>query len=421
MSNDTTITCPNTRTTKNAFFYVHWKHLWIIVFLGSVNIVLRDAASINETPLTYAVIHRPITAILVGTILLLPLIKWPRRLLRGILGSLMLFSLWRLITSIWSEFPLWTIYRSIEYLIIVILASYTVASLKNLTDLTRWLNLIWWWIGILVVSAYLGIIFFPEDALKSVPDALLPVMLHGVLPRINPNGLAQMGGILALVGISRWYGKSKEKKWLFVILLGIATMILSQGRAAMAGFLIVYFFIILLHRRFSVVLLFTLLSFSILISGAWEFFWEFYQRGQSTELFLSLSTRYDWWKSIWNHIIIDNFLLGHGAFAGGRILSPIETGEFTRITVDNAWLELITDTGIIGALLFLFPIIRAFKILLTKSITNNSDVKAVSIESLAILSLILIRSFFVSSITLHNAFFLFASLGCAEFLRTQRA
>jgi len=402
--------------------YLRW--LWLIVFLGSLNFVFRTAYDISMSYLTIGVVHRVVSLAIVAIPVTILMIRQPRKLFIGLPGLLIIFSLWRLLSTAWSALPMWTLYRAVEYMYIVALMAFTVASLSDLEDVQAWLNWVWGWIAAQITSAWVGLLLFPDKALVHWPDALLPVALMGVAPRINPNGLAQLGGILALVGISRWLSAKRSPRWLLLVIPGLTTLLLAQGRAAMIGFLLGFFAILVLYRKIGIIWsLLTALATTTLLGSerTWRYIGHFFTRGQSSAVLWGLAARTRWWELTWRYFIRKNIFLGYGAFAGGRLVAPltigISVGEASRIALDNAWLELMADTGIISVILFFLLIVWVFRILISHALHGDDITRLIAIECLGIFILLFVRSFFASSITLHSEFSFFAIVGCAEYLR----
>jgi len=398
------------------------KLAWVILFFGSLNLSQRTADDILDKAITPEVFHRMLSITIVTVILfILLLMQCPNNFLKGIIPSaLLLFSLWRILSTFWSSNPLWTFYRSMEYLVTICLLIITIRSMKNLTHLSKWSNTVWIWVGLLVLSVYVGAIINPAEALKPFPGAVLPYALNGVFPRIHNTAFAEYGGIIALVGLSRIFDNKKNRiVSLLIFIGGLVTIVLAQGRAAIIGLLVGISIILFFHRKIALLwsLVIVLLTLSLFWPSIFEILGIYYFRGQTYDQFLSLSTRLDWWLKVLDQLIAPRLIEGYGAFAGGRILAPILLGAVnTRITLDNAWLEILLDTGVVGMILFSIPVIYAYYILLTKAIKGPIRQRYLAIEVLAILTTLLIRSFFVSTITLQLAFPLFVCLGTAELL-----
>ena len=394
-----------------------WRWLWLIAFIGGLLFVPRDLETISKSPLQLEVIHRPITAGIVGLLLLPAIIRSPLVMFRGVLGVLTLFALLRLVSTLWSPNPLWTLYRSLEYIVIVALTAYTAATLRTVRELRKWVSWLWLWYGLLMVSAWMGAVVAPEKALRPVPGALLPVQLVGVFPPINPNGLATLGALLALVGVSRWIEGGHAIKQVPLIAFSLTTMVLAQGRSALVGFLFGLLLILVFHKRINTPY-FIALSTLLMPLLLGEYFWEFFQRGQSPALLTSFSGRKLWWEFAWEHYISKSLWIGYGAFAGQRFLVAGDligkglAGE-TLSTLHNTWVEVAVEVGLPGASLLLLVVIMTWWTLVKGAWHGSGSERTLCAELAGVFAVITVRSFFASTMLLHNSFEFFVTVGIA--------
>ena len=394
-----------------------WRWLWLIAFIGGLTFVARDLETISERPLQLEVIHRPITASIVGLLLLPAITRGPLVMFRGILGVLSLFALLRLVSTLWSPNPLWTLYRSLEYIVIAALTAYTAVTLHTIEELRKWVNWVWLWYGLLMVSAWIGAIVAPEKALLPVPGALLPVQLFGIFPLINANELATIGALLALVGINRWIKSGHTIRWMPLIVISLATMILAQGRSALVGFLFGLLFVLVFHRRTNIpsFLTFLFLLAPLLLE---EYFVEFFRRGQSPALISSFTGRKFWWEFAWEHYISKSPWIGYGAFAAQRFLvihdlvgKKLARGSLS--TLHNAWVETAVEIGLLGVLLLFLVVIMTWWALVKRAWHGSDMERTLCAELAGIFAVMAVRSFFASDIVLHNSFAFFVTVGVA--------
>jgi O-antigen ligase len=99
------------------------------------------------------------------------------------------------------------------------------------------------------------------------------------------------------------------------------------------------------------------------------------------------------------------------------MLAMLSASDAARITLDNAWLEIVTDSGVVGLVIFGFVVLLVAYTLFSNARKPTGEYKHLAAECLAILVLLAFRSFFVSSITLHSEFAFLAIVGCAEYIR----
>ncbi len=406
---------------KGWYLWTHyWRWVWALILLAGLNFSYRDAISVLETPFALQSIHRPIITMFLVFFLIPWIVRHPSVLFKGIAGILISFSLWRLTSALWSLRPEWTLYRAIEYISVIVAIIYIATSAKKISDIRRWVNNTWTFLGLLTLSAWCGIIFFPKQALIYLPGATLPFMLNGVIPRINPNALAHLGGLLSLVALERFFSSKASYKWVLLFLWGLGTLIFAQGRGAFLGFLVGMTFILFSHRKNVSSMLLLIFIIVIVLTVIWiypDIFWGFVFRGQSLETVANWSGRLNWWYKICQVITLKTLFVGYGGFAGARIIIPVTLGISHRITTDNTWLELLVNVGLVGDLLFAIVIVWTMKTLYYYVTHGRGEMRSLSVELSAILLMALVRSIFVASLIWHNAFFVLVPIGTAIYLQ----
>src|SRR5215468_9245246 len=113
-----------------------WHFLWLVIFLSGL--MLR---------------------------LLLRRTHWIQSLFQGLVGGLTSYSLYAALTTIWSVYPFWSLYKACEYGVdIAVLAAVlvTVRSVESYKSLFDWT---WTLLGLALASAWLGAVVDPQDAL----------------------------------------------------------------------------------------------------------------------------------------------------------------------------------------------------------------------------------------------------------------
>jgi len=163
-----------------------WRLVWLIAFAAGIVIIARDSETVRESLVGLGQIHRIIAISLLAIITTTFFVRNPSVPFKSIFFFWTLFAIWQIITAIWSTFPSWTLYRSVEYLIMVLITEYCANSLKDSAQFYKWVNLIWCFIGFMVFSVWLGVIISPNLALGP-SHGMIPFSINGVLPRINSN------------------------------------------------------------------------------------------------------------------------------------------------------------------------------------------------------------------------------------------
>jgi len=393
----------------------------MIAFINGLVFSIRHIQTQQMEYFDYTVIHRPITIIIIG-LLIIPLIfKYKNVLLRRTFFLLTLFAVWQIISVVWSDNKLWTSYRSLEFMVIAVLAAYTAAILNDSEGIKKWMNWVWGWYVILILTVWIGAILSPKNAFIQMPNATLPFMLNGVYPRMNANTIAQISGIIAIVGFCRILERPR-KQWVLLTFFGFATMVIAQGRSGLAAFLLSGLLVLILLRRINILLGMLIIILVLAVTAnAFSLFYEFFRRGQSQQQLLGLTGRLFFWQYAWSNFIVTKPILGFGAYSGTRFLvMPQATGVTTALSVHNTWIELLVNVGFVGTLIFIILIARLWLGLLRHA--KYSDIREytfVAAEMIAVLSICILRSFFTANLAEHNQYPLFLSLGVVHFLHTK--
>lgn len=406
----------------------YWRWVWLVAFAGGLVFVVRDVDVIQETAITIGVLHRPVAAVIVGLLIVPVALKRLTVPFRRLVGLLTVFALWRLTSTIWSPEPAWTLYRSFEYLTIVVLTAYTAASIRSVKELREWMNWVWAWTGLMVASVWIGLAVAPTSALRLVSDvpgvaqeAVLPVMLQGVFPVINPNGVATFGAVLTLVAVARVFGGARRKNiWIALIVIGMITMLMAQSRSAIAGFVLGFALILILYRKVGWIAGLGLgaLAASFTYSSD-ALLWDLIRRGQSLELFGALSGRTVIWELAWDQYIREHLWFGVGAFVGARFLvaSAVRRDGAVLSGMENAWIDVGLDLGVFGVVLLVIVVVWTSAILLRSARISEHEEKQTAIEMAGVLALVVFRAFFTSALVLHNSWYFFLAVGCATYLQ----
>lgn len=411
---------------KELFLQLKWWHyLWFLVFISGLVFRIRDTDTVQQNPIDLWALYRLGLMGFVGYVLLVRLAMkktdWLSSLFQGSVGLLTGYALVAIVSSLWSIYPLWTLYKSVEYLIDLALIAAILFSAKSINDFKILFDWTWLLVGLLAASAWIGILIWPEYALRR-DVGVLGIQLAGVLPAMETNKVGELGAILGIVAFNRFLFM-KDKRFYFVIfLIAMATMILAQSRSPVTGFFIAVSLMLFAARRIGPFALMVMLMFLLLsLTGIADTFWEYFLRGQSREQFSSLSGRTYGWALGWELFKL-NPLVGFGAYAGGRFAVLTElgqnmsTGEWSSVL--NTWLEILIGVGLAGVVFVVAAFLRTWKNLLeaTLSSKNGTLIHCLAVEAIGILALISVRSMFTTNIFWHPPLIFFLVMGYAEFL-----
>lgn len=411
--------------------WYHW--LWAIIFISGLVFRKRTAAEGMDAPVDNAAMFRIALVGGVGATLLclmfLRKVEWLRSVFTGIIGLLIWFDLMALMSSMWSVYWEWTLYKAVEYGVDVCLFGtilYVVTSTKEYKRFADWT---WVLYGIMLVNIWAGCVWDPNDALMKGGQygvagiGGLGVWLQGVFPDVSSNQLAEYAACISVVGLCRLLPMNRKRKnvawYWFVFLFGFVTMIFGQTRSAVGGFCVAVFLIYLLSSRITQGAAIVLSScFLIIVTGFYEYLWDYLKRGQSDNQLESFSSRLEWWE-----VALQKFanypFTGLGMWAAARFGVLAKIGYTQTATIHSDWVEIIVGCGAWGFIPVVILITMAWWILIKAMKNEKLDMedRQVAYEGMAVLAVVFSRMFFMTDLSLHPPCHFFVALGAAEFLR----
>jgi O-antigen ligase len=403
-----------------------WHGLWFLFFLSGLVFRIRDTKTIYDAPVDFWAGFRMGLMGLVAVVLLARLAsrktEWGAALLRGVPAGLFLCGLISLISTLWSVYPLWTLYKAVEYLIDVALLVAVVTAVRNAENIKSLFDWTWLLTGLLLLTVWLGVLLRPEEAIFRGTGPI-GIQIHGVLPAVASNGVGEMGATLLVVAATRLLFRTHHRSFYWLVCFAaLVSLIFAQSRspftAALLGLLAVFF----LARRFGLLALIGLAGAALLtLTHAQGVAKEAFLRGQSPELFLSLSGRLSWWTPAWE-VLRENPFLGLGGWAAGRFAVLGQLGNSDISSLHNGWLEILVGVGLIGFVPFLLTFVRAWSNLLRPLNTGSSQsiVTELRMETIGIFVMLSFRSLFTAEFIWHPPILFLLVLGYSELLRRGR-
>ena len=412
---------------------VRWWHvLWMLSFVSALVFRIRMASDIASDPLDGWAIFRVVIDMLVAFVLLARLAlrrtHWLGSMFRGVLGALSVFGLICIASTAWSVFPPWTLYKSVEIMVDFALLATILETIDSISDFRDLFNWTWALYGVALVTVWMGAAIWPQEALygEKFDVGTLGLRLEGVMPALSSNDVGTFAAIIGLLALARLLPISEERferSWYGLLLVAsVITMVCSQTRTAITGFLAGVFLIMLFTRRRGMG---TLLTFvvtplvGILTMGG--LVWSYLERGQTVTQLASLSSRANWWSFAWQ-TYLERPLLGFGAYAGGRFAVLAKLGLGGTSTMHSDYLEILVGTSFWGMIPFLVALLGTWWLLLRFVWDSSSDPqqRQLAFEGVAILALLTFRSVFMTMLTWHPPLHFLAILGYGEFLRRRQ-
>lgn len=406
--------------------------VFVLCFISGIVWRVRELQEINSAPVDAFALLRVSIQVLVALVLFLRLRvfrdDWPRAVFTGVIGALAMFPLLSLVSTAWSVKPAWTCYKSVEYLIDLSTVAAIIVSLKSRQEFERLMNIAWSLLGLMLVSAWVGALIDPTDALKlDKVEGPLTGRLNGVVPQIDANSVGEWSAILAIIAIARIaYDPEKRfnAKWCWILLgFAVPTLMYSQTRAAIAGFALALVVLLVLSRRYGTMVLLTgsgviLGAILLATTNAGIVLKDYLLRGHSIQQLADLSGRLDWWQ-----YAVFKFdqrpWFGYGGYAGGRFVVLAGIGRYDTGDILSSWVQPLIDTGIPGFLVLMTAVIAVWITLLKAIRGSMADpaTRRVLVEATCVMTIIQIRSFFTGNLITHDAMPFLVVVGCAEFGR----
>jgi O-antigen ligase len=418
----------NSAELAKSFSWWHWLVLLAILSGLNFHTVVRDVKDVTSNPLDAEALFRIGVEALTAAVLLKRLVNhqssWLKELFRGLFGFLTLFVIISIASTFWSVNPLWSLYKSVEYGVDVVLIISLVLLLPSMQQYKKLLDWIWTVTGVLMVVAWVSAIIDPVDGFSYGLQGNFPIpQLSGVWPAQSPNGIGTYGAIIATVALSRimLYPENKKFRGWYWMLFGfsILTMIMTDCRTAIAGLALAILILLFLTRRFIAgAVVAAVGTVAVLLSGFGTVIYDYLLRGQHEGEVATLTGRTEWWSVAWQFILQRPFF-GWGAFAGGRFIVMPHVNHPDLTDVDSSILEPLLDTGIFGLLFLLLALAGTWWYLNrgARGRSLGSGERLLAAECMAVLGVITFRCFFVSNLIRHPAFSFIAILGFAEMIR----
>jgi O-antigen ligase len=332
----------------------------------------------------------------------------------GVLVIFAFFAAWGLASTLWSVSPAATLIKSAEYcamLILFALAASLITTIfttprDQLLALKSVFDWNWFLILLLLINVYVGLLVFPEyGLLRDYRDevGVLGFSIKSAMPGISANSVGQLAAVLGTVAVARLLLRPSSRiVFAPVLVLCLATLVLTQSRSPVLGFLVGIAVVLVASRRFGILaFLGTLLSSVMLAASAYnetiyETIYEYMRRGQNEQDVASLTGRLDLWLPSLQ-AVRDSWLGGYGANAGGRYIIQTDVGRMeSASTVHSTYIETLLDTGVVGLVILLVGLgaVLFFLLNVRPHVTGSPIGRLLWLESLGVFAVLSVRSVF---------------------------
>jgi hypothetical protein len=410
-----------------------WHGLWAMLFLSSLVYRKRSSGEAYSTPVDTAAAYRILVVFFVGSVLLFRMFlrrtDWLKSLISGVVGCLTWFALTCFISTLWSVYWQWTLYKACEYSVDIGAMAAIIYVVTNNDEMKSWFDWTWVLYGLLLCAVWVGAFIDPSAGFSTSLEygtagiGLIGYQLVGVFPDVAANGVGEYGAIIGAVALARLLPYSRHRRntlwYVGLFIFALITMFFAQSRSSIAGWCLAVFLIYLFSRRvFQGAVIFLSGAFVFVSSGLLAVTVEYLKRGQSSAEISSLSSRLTFWAVAWEKLG-DYPLTGLGAWAAGRFAVLAKLGHKQTATMHSDWIETVVGTSFWGILPIVVLMVWSWWILI-RYIRNpeahglESDL---CLEAIAVLGVLTFRMFFMTDLTLHAPCDFFVPLGYAEYLR----
>lgn len=402
---------------------VRWWHwLLLLAYISQLVFRLRDVPEARENPLdAWAILRIGPEAIIVAVLLSRLTLRrpdWLPSLYRGLIGLLTGYALVCTISTVWSVFPAWTLYHSLEYFMDIALLATVLVMVRTADEYKSVMDWIWLVYGAGLLLVWIEAILMPQLAFEPPTHRL-----EGVFPIENWNDLGTTAAALSAVAAARIWRLDREnvnRPWyLLLLLFSFVTMLAAQTRNSIAGFLVGTALVFLFSKRMWASSAFITVAMMALSSGVVRAFLQRDTPEQGLAMD-SLNGRMQFWTLAWE-MITKHPLSGLGAYAGGRFAVLAALGAGAASTLHNDFLEVAVGTSFWGLIPFVLALVLTW-VILARAVRNPSlapNERQLALECVGILGVLTVHAFFNTDLSWHAPLIYFAALGCAEFLRRQ--
>jgi len=405
---------------------LHWWHgLWFLVyFSGLVFREGRDASDVQSAPLDAVAMLRVVPEMLVATVLLIRLYMrrpfWLRSYFQGVIGAMGIYGIVCLVSTVWSVYAPWTLYKSGEYVIYIALLAAIVQLAPDTNAFSSILNLTWTISVLEMVWAWAQTVIWPADVWDPWGR------ITSVMPQISANGMAQSAAVVATIAACRLLPLERGKRdrifYGLVGALALGTLIMTKTRNSIAGFVLAMMVLVVLSRRWrfgaaAAVAGVVLLAFSDVGTTVYEYL----ARGQSREEIAGMSSRADWWSFAF-HQFMQRPITGMGAYAGSRFGVLAKMGSDAPTSLHSDYIETIMGTSFLGLIPLLAAIGGIWYWLLrsVRSALVTAEQRQLAYECACVFAVTVLHSFFNVEIVWQSPMTYLCVLGAAEHIRRSR-
>lgn len=271
------------------------------------------------------------------------------------LRAMAFYAAFAILSAVYSVQPLMSAYKGFEVMILVLTGIGIAAEIRGRQDVDWLINVFTLILLYLAITVLLGVIMAPSIALRPAsaenPEESGTVLM-GVLGMMNPASVGGYGALLIVITLASLLNPRERGPqfgyWL-VFGMGSTLVVLAHVRTAMLGALVAIVLMLVYARKTALALALLFVGgLGALVTSLDDVVTSYIYRGQSQELFLSMSGRTYYWGLVWDKFL-EAPIFGHGFYAIRSL--------FVSSSADNTYLQVLMELGIVGLLLLSAPVV----------------------------------------------------------------
>lgn len=279
----------------------------------------------------------------------------------GPLGWMLVYAAISVASASYSSLPLLSAGQSLA-VVVDVLFFVAVCSFCTPSEVISLWNLFLFFLCLILAAVWVSAIVMPSIGFVRIPGALLPLQLQGAFPSVHPDDLGEISAIVTATAFYRIlasrkpFSKNEVVLWVSILVFGLTSLVFAQARTSVVTLGAALIAILFLTRKVGLLSVLAVSGCVFVVGGGGEFLRDYLMRGQSYELFYSMTGRVGIWDAAWI-FLKGSPIIGYGFDTAHRFdLMANQGPQFTRVgTVENTFLAVMLDVGIVG----LLPILAA--------------------------------------------------------------
>lgn len=275
--------------------------------------------------------------------------------------------------AMFSPSPALSVYKAGQVLMDVVLVVIFISILVKSNRYRVALDLSYFLLALVLASAALGGILWPEKAYENIEGAFTGI-LRSQYPRVHFNELGLLSAIVLIAGLRRAFERgtgAMRAYWIGASVLAATVLFYAQARTSLTSFALALLVMSVLIPRMRVLGIAGIIAITGIVAAQWmsgniginvegTAVETYLRRGASDEQLESMSGRLGLWQAGWQ-MFKDKPVFGHGMDAGVRF-GGVEYGLPEGTNMHSAHMQILVNNGVVGYaawLIFVIAVVYA--------------------------------------------------------------